>query len=142
MQMKKFTFLCIAVFLCLFVSGQTDSLLRWQVQSKKLGNGLYELVAKTTVPAGWHLYGINTAEEGLESPKFIPDYEKALLPDPAVFDKDPARGFVLLEDLGDQTLLHRLKSVADRDVDGDLIAARIRSQIKRREACRIVTNGA
>lgn len=89
MQMKKFTFLCIAVFLCLFVSGQTDSLLRWQVQSKKLGNGLYELVAKTTVPAGWHLYGINTAEEGLESPKFIPDYEKALLPDPAVFDKEP-----------------------------------------------------
>ena len=76
--MKKTYFLFLAVFSCLFVSAQTDSLLKWQVQSKKIGNGLYELTAKTTVPSGWHLYGTNTAVEGLESPKFTPNYEKAI----------------------------------------------------------------
>lgn len=76
--MKKILFSFIAVLSCLLVSAQTDSLLKWQVQSKKIGNSLYELTAKTTVPAGWHLYGTNTAVEGLESPKFIPVYEKAL----------------------------------------------------------------
>lgn len=39
---------------------------------------------------------------------------------PQVMDVDPARGFILLEDLGDQTLLHRLKSVADMDVEREL----------------------
>lgn len=76
--MKKILFLYFAVLSCLVVSAQTDSLLKWQVQAKKTGNGLYELVAKTIVPAGWHLYGTNTAVEGLESPKFIPNYEKAV----------------------------------------------------------------
>ena len=76
--MKKILFSFLAVLSCLLVSAQTDSLLKWQVQSKKIGNGLYELTAKTTVPAGWHLYGTNPTVEGLESPKFTPNYEKAI----------------------------------------------------------------
>lgn len=76
--MKKILFSFLAVLSCLLVSAQTDSLLKWQVQSKKIGNGLYELTAKTTIPAGWHLYGTNPTVEGLESPKFTPNYEKAI----------------------------------------------------------------
>jgi thiol:disulfide interchange protein DsbD len=76
--MKKILFSFLAVLSCLLVSAQTDSLLKWQVQSKKISNGLYELTAKATIPAGWHLYGTNTAVEGLESPKFTPNYEKAI----------------------------------------------------------------
>lgn len=87
--MKKISFLCIAVLLSVLVSAQTDSLLQWQVQSKKISNGLYELTAKTTIPSGWHLYGNNPSVEGLEQPKFIPGYEKALLPNPIVYDKAP-----------------------------------------------------
>lgn len=89
MQMKKISFLCIAVLLSIFVSAQTDSLLQWQVQSKKLSNGIYELSAKTTIPAGWHLYGSNPSIEGLEQPKFVPGYEKAQLPNAIVYDKAP-----------------------------------------------------
>ncbi len=87
--MKKISFLCIAVLLSVLVSAQTDSLLQWQVQSKKISNGLYELTAKTTIPAGWHLYGSNPLVEGLEQPKFIPGYEKAQLPNTIVYDKAP-----------------------------------------------------
>ncbi len=76
--MKKILFSFLAVLSCLLVSAQTDSLLKWQVQSKKIGTGLYELTAKTTIPAGWHLYGTNPLVEGLESPKFSPNYEKAI----------------------------------------------------------------
>lgn len=76
--MKKILFSFLAVLSCLLVSAQTDSLLKWQVQSKKISNGLYELTAKTTIPVGWHLYGTNTTVEGLESPKFTPNYEKAI----------------------------------------------------------------
>lgn len=36
---------------------------------------------------------------------------------PKVIDVDAARGYVLLEDLGDDTLLHRLKSILDTDLE-------------------------
>ena len=73
--MKKISVLCFALISCCFLSAQNDSLLKWQVQSKKTGNGLYELVAKTTVPEGWHLYGKNAAIESLASVTLSFDYE-------------------------------------------------------------------
>jgi len=75
--MKKITVLCFALLPCIFLSAQNDSLLKWQVQSKKTGNGLYELVAKTTVPTGWHLYGNNPSIDGLSSIGFSFEYENA-----------------------------------------------------------------
>lgn len=89
--MRKLTILCIALMASIFVYAQNDSLLKWLVQSKKIGDGLYELVAKTTIPAGLHLYGSNPGVEGLESPKFLPDYENAVFPDPIAFNRAPQK---------------------------------------------------
>ena len=77
--MKKITLLGIILLSVVLGSAQTDSLLKWQTQSKKTGNGLYELVSKTTIPAGWHVYGSNPTQEGLEPIKFVPAYENAQL---------------------------------------------------------------
>jgi len=75
--MKKITVLCFALLSCIFLSAQNDSLLKWQMQAKKTGKGLYELVAKTTIPAGWHLYGNNPSIDGLSSVSFSFEYENA-----------------------------------------------------------------
>ncbi|MEO8173891.1 MAG: hypothetical protein ABI581_12435, partial [Sediminibacterium sp.] len=76
--MKKLSLLLIVVFAVITVSAQTDSLLKWQTQAKKIGTGLYELYAKSQIPAGWYVYGSNPKEE-LEGPKFVPAYENAQL---------------------------------------------------------------
>jgi thiol:disulfide interchange protein len=78
--MKKLSLLFVILLTNTSVFAQIDSL-KWNTQAKKKGNGLYELVARTTIPAGWYLYGNNPTAEGLEQAKFIPDYEKAQLQD-------------------------------------------------------------
>lgn len=76
--MKKLLLLLIVSFAGLsLVSAQTDSLLHWQTQLKKTGAGLYELYAKTDIPAGWYVFGFNPGVEGLEGVKFVVDYENA-----------------------------------------------------------------
>jgi hypothetical protein len=77
--MKKIALLGLVLLSVILVSAQADSLLKWQTQSKKTGNGLYELVSKTMIPAGWHVYGSNPTQEGLEPIKFVPAYENAQL---------------------------------------------------------------
>ncbi len=77
--MKKGLLLFIGIVTLGVLAAQTDSLLQWQTQSKKIANGVYELVATTTIPSGWHVYGNNPQTEGLEQVKFVPDYENALL---------------------------------------------------------------
>jgi thiol:disulfide interchange protein len=85
--MKKIGLLSIALLSVLFLSAQTDSLLRWQTQAKKLGEGVYELSSRTTIPAGWYVFGSNPSIEGLENVKFVPVYEKALMEGAITFDK-------------------------------------------------------
>ncbi len=85
--MKKIFLLWVVLCSVVIVSAQTDSLLKWTTQSKKIGNGLYELVSKTTIPAGWHVYGSNPTQEGLDPVKFVPAYENAQLLNAIAFDK-------------------------------------------------------
>ena len=66
--MKKIFLLLLVSSLCFFSFSQ-DSLI-WKLASKKLNDSTYQLAAKSIVPAGWHLYGINKNIEGLESIKF------------------------------------------------------------------------
>jgi thiol:disulfide interchange protein len=75
--MKKIFILPVLLLLVVFVSAQTDSLLNWQTQARKLGPGLYELYSTTTIPKGWYVYGNNPTVEGLEPVKFVPAYENA-----------------------------------------------------------------
>jgi thiol:disulfide interchange protein len=75
--MKKIFILPCFLLLVLFVSAQTDSLLNWQTQAKKIAPGLYELYSKSTIPKGWYVYGNNPTVEGLEPVKFVPAYENA-----------------------------------------------------------------
>ncbi len=77
--MKKGLLLFIGLVTLGVLAAQTDSLLHWQTQSKKIANGVYELVATTSIPSGWHVYGNNPQAEGLEQVKFVPAYENALL---------------------------------------------------------------
>lgn len=77
--MKKGLLLFIGLVTLGMLAAQTDSLLHWQTQSKKIANGVYELVATTSIPSGWHVYGNNPQAEGLEQVKFVLDYENALL---------------------------------------------------------------
>jgi thiol:disulfide interchange protein DsbD len=87
--MKRLSIVCVALLACIFLPAQNDSLLQWQVQSKKTGTGLYQLTAKTTIPQGWHVYGSNPSVEGLESVKFVPAYENAELLGQVSFDRSP-----------------------------------------------------
>jgi len=92
--MKKLSLLCFLLLPVLFVAAQTDSLLKWQTQVKKIGTGLYELYSKSVIPAGWYVYAPNPAAE-LEGLKFTPGYENAQLQgavqyiSPAHFVNDP-----------------------------------------------------
>jgi len=88
--MKKISLAIVALVACIVASAQTDSLLKWQTEAKKTGDGSYELVARATIPAGWHVYGNNPTQEGLDAVKFIPAYENAKLSGEIVFDKTPA----------------------------------------------------
>lgn len=46
--------------------------------------------------------------------------ERNAVPVPKVYDFEPKKGYILLEDLGDHTLLSHLQSVADRDVEREI----------------------
>ncbi len=87
--MKKLSLLCIAILAFFYLSAQGDSLLHWQTQARRIAEGVYELRAKTTIPAGWHVYGSNPSVEGLENIKFVPDYENAAFQGQVVFDRAP-----------------------------------------------------
>ncbi len=77
--MKKISFLSILLLVVISVSAQSDTLLKWETSVKKISNGLYEISAQTTIPAGWHVYGNNPAVEGLDQVKIAPSYENAHL---------------------------------------------------------------
>lgn len=68
--MKKITLFLTLLAAASTVFSQEANLLKWQVSSKKVGEGVYNIKAKTNVPAGWVLYGLNPSVEGLESLKF------------------------------------------------------------------------
>ncbi|NCI47291.1 protein-disulfide reductase DsbD family protein [Sediminibacterium soli] len=87
--MKKLSAILIALFSFLFLTAQGDSLLHWETQARKIGDGLYELRARTAIPAGWHVYGSNPSIEGLENIKLVPAYENALMQGTLSFDRQP-----------------------------------------------------
>ncbi len=87
--MKKIPALCIALLACMFLSAQSDTLLKWKVESKKISNGLYELVARTVIPDGWYIYGSNSNVEGLDPAKFVFNYENALAIGDVKYDRTP-----------------------------------------------------
>ncbi len=87
--MKKISGLIIGLLFVILLSAQSDSLLKWSFRSVKTGEGLYTLYASTSIPAGWHLYGNNPGIDGLEQPKFVADYEKAVFNNPLGFNKSP-----------------------------------------------------
>lgn len=69
--MKKITLFLLLLFVMAgAVFSQEANMLQWQVSSKKVSEGVYDITAKTTIPDGWILYGLNPSVEGLESLKF------------------------------------------------------------------------
>jgi len=69
--MKKIALFLLLLFVtAATVFSQEANMLQWQVSSKKVGEGVYDITARTTIPAGWILYGLNPSVEGLESLKF------------------------------------------------------------------------
>jgi aminoglycoside/choline kinase family phosphotransferase len=62
------------------------------------------------------------AEQGMELPFLAVQKHLAAsgVDVPAVLDADPERGFILLEDLGDVTLLRRLQEVSSADIERHL----------------------
>ncbi|MBV9986796.1 MAG: cytochrome C biogenesis protein, partial [Chitinophagaceae bacterium] len=83
-----------ALFLFTFCSwfslfAQGDSLLHWQTVARRVSEGVYELSARTNIPAGWQVYGSNPKIEGLENIKFVPAYENAKPQGEPVFDRAP-----------------------------------------------------
>ena len=74
--MKKIILLFSIVLSSSISFAQFDAVLSWSVKSTRTSPNKYSVIAATTVPAGWHLYGINTAADGLE-PKLTFDYTNA-----------------------------------------------------------------
>ncbi|MBW0178662.1 thioredoxin family protein [Sediminibacterium sp.] len=69
--MKKIAFFLVMLFVAAGMGfSQEANMLQWQVSSKKVSEGVYDIAAKTTIPTGWVLYGLNPSVEGLESLKF------------------------------------------------------------------------
>lgn len=69
--MKKIAFFLVMLFVAAVMGfSQEANMLQWQVSSKKVSEGVYDIAAKTTIPTGWVLYGLNPSVEGLESLKF------------------------------------------------------------------------
>ena len=89
--MKKLSLLCFVIFSVLFASAQTDSLLKWETQIKKIETGWYEIYAKTSIPDGWYVYGNNpkAEAEGLEGAKFTLAYENAKLQGTITYSGQP-----------------------------------------------------
>ncbi len=85
--MKKSLLLCCVIFFSSIIFGQTDSLLKWNLRSKKLQDNIYELTASVNVPQGWHIYGTNSSIDGLQPVRFILNYENAQLQDTVQFNK-------------------------------------------------------
>jgi thiol:disulfide interchange protein len=82
------------VLLLLFVTAHTvfsqeTNTLQWQVSSKKISEGVYDIIAKTKLPSGWLLYGLNPSVEGLESLKFSSSNENIRLKGEPVTEPKP-----------------------------------------------------
>ena len=85
--MRKFFISFVFTFFCIVnLFAQTDSLVSFSVQAKKIQDGLYELKAVGKIKQGWHLYGINTSIKELEPVKFSFNYENVQIIGEPVFD--------------------------------------------------------
>ncbi len=83
--MKKLLLLLIAFCFSFFCFSQ-DSLV-WKVSAKKIADATYEIIAKTVVPKGWHLYNNNPTQDGLSDLKFTYSLEKIKLLDSVTVNK-------------------------------------------------------
>jgi thiol:disulfide interchange protein DsbD len=86
---KFFGSFIIILFSSINLFAQTDSLIVFTVQAKKLQDGLYELKAVGKIKQGWHLYGFNPAVKELETVKFSFGYENSQVLSAPVFDHAP-----------------------------------------------------
>ena len=67
--MKKIFFLLFTFYFSLAAFSQDNVV--WKISTKKIADSTYQILASTTVPNGWHLYGSNPTIEGLENVKFV-----------------------------------------------------------------------
>lgn len=62
---KLLTSLTIAFFLCIsFVNAQVLDPVKWTTSVEKISDTEYELVSKSTIDKGWHLYSQSVPEDG------------------------------------------------------------------------------
>lgn len=88
--MKKFfVSFSFIFFIVAFAFAQTDSLVIFSVQSKRINDSVYEIKAVGKIKEGWHLYGVNPAVQDLESVKFSFGYENAKEINAPSFDRSP-----------------------------------------------------
>ncbi|OIR03389.1 thiol:disulfide interchange protein DsbD precursor [mine drainage metagenome] len=88
--MKKFFIsFSFIFFIAAFALAQTDSLVVFSVQSKRINDTIYEIKAVGKIKQGWHLYGINPSVQDLESVKFSFGYENAKEINAPSFDRSP-----------------------------------------------------
>lgn len=113
--MKKIVSLLLFFLTASQVFSQETNLLQWKISSKKISEGVYDISAKTSIPAGWFLYGINPSVEGLESLKFSFSNENTGLSgapsveQKAITEKDPIfDGQALNVYTGDITVVQRI----------------------------------
>jgi thiol:disulfide interchange protein len=86
--MKKIFLLLILLVQGFCAFSQEDTLLRWKVNYKKIGNKAYQITASTTVPQGWKLYGINKTTNAETSIQFVTaDFENDSLIGEPSFNK-------------------------------------------------------
>ena len=83
---KIFISIILIFFSAVMVFAQSDTLVTFSVQSKRIADGLYELKAVAKIKERWHLYGINPSVKELETIKFSFEYENAELVNAPVFD--------------------------------------------------------
>jgi len=65
LNMKKYTFLLLVIFLCqISLFGQIIKPVKWSFDQKPSGTNEIELLFMATIDQGWHLYSINLPEGG------------------------------------------------------------------------------
>jgi len=79
----------LATLLLLCPAAKAQPTVKWLFTSQKTGAGTYALHVSGTLPAPWHVYGINDAIDGLSAPVFTFEYENVKAASKPVFATEP-----------------------------------------------------
>ena len=88
LKLLKTLFLFIGL-LSIVTIGKAQPNIQWSFDIKKLDSSLYEITVTGKLPPAWHVYGLNSALDGITPPQLNFEYEKVSVSGTPSFDSAP-----------------------------------------------------